>query len=102
MLSQNIKKLRDTYGVSQEEFANEFGVVRQTVSKWEHGSSVPEASILDKMAEAFDLTVDQLINDDIEDLVIKQAKSRQLRRAMDCFIDALAEEVMQQIKNRLD
>ena len=102
MLSQNIRNLRAVYGISQEEFANEFGVVRQIVSKWEHGESVPEARVLDKMAETFDLTVDQLINDDVEDMVKKQVKSRHLRKAMDSFVDALAEEAVQQIKNKLN
>ena len=46
MLSDNIKYLRKEKGLSQEDFANRLNVVRQTVSKWENGLSVPDAEML--------------------------------------------------------
>lgn len=41
MLNENIKNLRKAKGLSQEELAIKLNVVRQTVSKWEKGLSVP-------------------------------------------------------------
>ena len=51
MLNENIKSLRKQNGLSQEELANEMHVVRQTVSKWERGLSVPDSDSLIKLAE---------------------------------------------------
>ena len=46
MLSENIKTIRKSKGLSQEEFAVKLNVVRQTVSKWERGLSVPDSDLL--------------------------------------------------------
>ena len=51
MLSENIKSLRKAKGYSQEELASRLHVVRQTVSKWEKGLSVPDADMLVKIAD---------------------------------------------------
>ena len=42
MLSENIKAIRKSKGLSQQELAVKVNVVRQTVSKWEQGLSVPD------------------------------------------------------------
>ena len=46
MLKDNLRKYREQKGLSQEQLADEVHVVRQTVSKWERGKSVPDASML--------------------------------------------------------
>ena len=46
MLGENIKALRKARGLSQQELAGRLHVVRQTVSKWEQGRSVPDADLL--------------------------------------------------------
>ena len=46
MLNENIKRIRKSKGLSQEELAIKLNVVRQTVSKWENGLSVPDSSML--------------------------------------------------------
>ncbi len=61
MLSGNLKKLRKSKGLSQEELAVKLNVVRQTVSKWEKGLSVPDCEMLIKIAEAFDVSVSDLL-----------------------------------------
>ena len=50
MLSKNIKALRKAKGLSQEELASKLNVVRQTVSKWEKGLSVPDAGMVIQIA----------------------------------------------------
>lgn len=61
MLSDNIKALRKEKGLTQEEFAIRLNVVRQTVSKWEKGLSVPDAEMLQKIAEVLEVNVQELL-----------------------------------------
>ena len=51
MLNENIKALRKTKGLTQDELAIRLNVVRQTISKWEKGLSVPDAEMLQKIVE---------------------------------------------------
>ena len=57
MLKENIRRLRKDKGYLQETLAEALGVVRQTVSKWEKGLSVPDADLLEKMAELLEVDV---------------------------------------------
>lgn len=61
MLSDNIKILRKQKGFTQEELAIRLHVVRQTVSKWEKGLSVPDADTLQRLAELLEVEVRQLL-----------------------------------------
>jgi len=61
MLGENIRILRKQNGYSQETLAEQIHVVRQTVSKWEKGISVPDAEMLEKMAEFFEVSVSDLL-----------------------------------------
>ena len=65
MLNKNIKVLRKAKGLSQEELAIKLNVVRQTVSKWEKGLSVPDAGMIIQIAEALDTTVNVLLGEEI-------------------------------------
>ncbi len=64
MLSDNIRNLRKSKGYSQEELAIRLNVVRQTVSKWEKGLSVPDSDLLIKIAEVFEVSVSDLLGSD--------------------------------------
>lgn len=61
MLGENIKNLRKQKGYSQETLANQLNVVRQTISKWETGQSVPDADMLENIANIFEVSVGQLL-----------------------------------------
>ena len=65
MLNENIKVLRKAKGLSQEEIAIKLNVVRQTVSKWEKGLSVPDAGMVIQIAEVLDTTVNVLLGEEI-------------------------------------
>lgn len=67
MLKDNIKNLRKEKGLSQEELAIKLNVVRQTVSKWERGLSVPDSSMLISLAEELDTSVNVLLGESVED-----------------------------------
>lgn len=67
MLKDNIKNLRKEKGLSQEELAIKLNVVRQTVSKWERGLSVPDSSMLISLAEELDTSVNVLLGENVEE-----------------------------------
>ena len=66
MLSENIKNLRKAKGLSQEELAVKLNVVRQTVSKWEQGLSVPDSDMLLALSEALETPVSALLGETLE------------------------------------
>ena len=66
MISVNITALRKKAGLSQEALSDRIGVSRQTVAKWESGESAPDVLHCDAMAELFDVTLDALVHDDLE------------------------------------
>ena len=63
MLSENIRRLRESKGLSQGELAVRLNVVRQTVSKWERGLSVPDADLLIALSEALGQPVSALLGE---------------------------------------
>ena len=65
MLSDNIKRIRKSKGLSQEELAIKLNVVRQTVSKWENGLSVPDSDMLITLADELDTSVSILIGETV-------------------------------------
>ena len=65
MLSENIKTIRRSKGLSQEEFAVKLNVVRQTVSKWERGLSVPDSDLLISISEILETPVSVLLGETV-------------------------------------
>lgn len=65
-LSGQIRKYRDTLGLSQEELAEKIFVTRQSVSNWENGKTYPDLQSLLRLSELFSLSLDELIKGDIE------------------------------------
>lgn len=97
MLNENIKSIRKSKGLSQEELAIKLNVVRQTVSKWEQGLSVPDSSMLISISEVFETpvnillgeTVTQIKSDDmkvisekLEVINLQLAQRKELKRKM--------------------
>lgn len=67
MLNENIRNLRKAKGLSQEELAIKLNVVRQTVSKWEKGLSVPDSSMLVLLAEEMGTSVSTLLGETVQE-----------------------------------
>ena len=63
--SDKVTKLRKRYGYTQDTFAAEVGVSRQSVYKWENGTSYPEVEKLLKIARTLQITVDDLLNEEM-------------------------------------
>ena len=66
-LSEKIVRLRKARGMSQEALAEQLGVSRQAVSRWELGSALPDASNLLQLSRLFGVSADYLLNDAYED-----------------------------------
>ena len=66
MLKDNLKTLRKNKGLSQEELSVKLNVVRQTISKWESGLSVPDAEMLISISKVFETPVSEILGENIE------------------------------------
>lgn len=66
MFHKNFKAFRKDRGFSQEQMAVRLNVVRQTVSKWEQGLSVPDAEMLIEIAEVLNVSVSDLLGTEME------------------------------------
>ena len=101
MLSENIQRLRKAKGLSQEELAVKLNVVRQTVSKWERGLSVPDSDMLISISEALDASVGTLLGEGVSEpeadglsaiaeklevVNLQLARGRESRRRLVCGI----------------
>ena len=65
MLNKNIKALRKSKGLSQQDLADKLNVVRQTISKWEQGLSVPDSDLLIALSEALETPVSTLLGETV-------------------------------------
>lgn len=80
MFQENLKTLRKQRGFTQETLAERLNVVRQTVSKWEKGLSVPDAELLVKLSEILEVPVSTLLGRRIEGETEPNAVAEQLAR----------------------
>ena len=79
MLSENIKAIRKSKGLSQQELAVKLHVVRQTISKWESCQSYPDFQRLVLLSDFFGLTLDELVKDiDVQEVREKNLNSERL------------------------
>ena len=70
LLSEKIMSLRKRNGWSQEELAQQLGVSRQSVSKWESMASMPDIQKIMSMSELFGVSTDYLLKDELEELPV--------------------------------
>lgn len=75
MLSENIKAIRKSKGLSQQELAVKLNVVRQTVSKWEQGLSVPDSEMLISLSETLETPVSTLLGETITEAAAEDLKA---------------------------
>ena len=65
-LSEKLYSLRRKQGLSQEALAEKLDCSRQVISKWENGTTTPDAEMLQKYSELFGVSIDYLVKEDIE------------------------------------
>ena len=75
MLNENIKAIRKSKGLSQQELAIKLNVVRQTVSKWEQGLSVPDSDMLISISEILETPVRTLLGDTVVETEVDGLKA---------------------------
>ena len=75
MLSETIKAIRKAKGLSQQELAVKLNVVRQTVSKWEQGLSVPDSDMLISISEALETPVSTLLGETVPETEVDTLKA---------------------------
>ena len=80
MFSEDLKTIRKEKGYTQEELAIKVNVVRQTVSKWEKGLSVPDADVLSHIAEVLEVSVSELLGAKIKQEDSKNEVAEQLAK----------------------
>ena len=80
MFSDTLKTIRKAKGYTQEELAIKVNVVRQTVSKWEKGFSVPDADVLSHVAEVLEVSVSELLGAEMKQEDSKNEVAEQLAK----------------------
>ena len=75
MLNENIKAIRKSKGLSQEELAIKLNVVRQTISKWEQGLSVPDSDMLISISEVLETHVSILLGETVIESKVDDLKA---------------------------
>lgn len=98
MLSDNIKILRKKKGYSQETLAEQLHVVRQTISKWEKGTSVPDAVMLDRMAELFEVPVSVLLGGGLEVEEEQPSELNEIAQQLAVLNDQLVQQAVRRRK----
>ncbi|MDE6844554.1 MAG: helix-turn-helix domain-containing protein [Lachnospiraceae bacterium] len=75
MLNENIKAIRKSKGLSQQELAVKLNVVRQTVSKWEQGLSVPDSDMLLSISEVLETPVSTMLGENVIESEVDDLKA---------------------------
>ena len=98
MLSDNIKILRKKKGYSQETLAEQLHVVRQTISKLDKGISVPDAVMLDRMAELFEVPVSVLLGGGLEVEEEQPSELNEIAQQLAVLNDQLVQQAVRRRK----
>ena len=75
MLNENIRAIRKSKGLSQQDLADKLNVVRQTISKWEQGLSVPDSDLLIVLSEALETPVSTLLGETVAEIEADEIKA---------------------------
>lgn len=90
VFSKQLQKLRKQSGITQEQLADKLGVTAQAVSKWENGS-YPDGDLLPKIADIFDVSIDNLYGRGEEKCSFEQQVLNHMRAIADSSQDSSAE-----------
>ena len=85
---EKLVKLRKLKGITQDEFASAVGVSRQAVYKWESGQSYPEVAKLLEIKYLFNISIDDLLDENYEVILPEKKKRRRLSKEVKAQIEA--------------
>ena len=80
---EKLVKLRKLKGLTQDDFAKAVGVSRQAVYKWESGQSYPEVTKLLEMKVLFEISIDDLLDENYEVIVPEKKKRKRVSKVVD-------------------
>lgn len=86
-LAENLKKIRKDHNLSQEQLAEELKVSRQAISKWESGNTYPEMEKILQICNRFNLDINDLLNNDINEVKSEQASKNNINKYIDDFLN---------------
>lgn len=92
-LSENLKKIRKDNNLSQEQLAEELGVSRQAISKWESGIAYPEMDKIIQLCNKFELNIDDLLNKDIREIKGEEISKRNINNIIDSFLKFITDTI---------
>ena len=98
MLNQNIRNLRKAKGLSQEELAIKLNVVRQTISKWESGLSVPDSIMLVSLAKEMDTSVSTLLGETVQEECLNEGNLKNISEKLEVINLQLAKKSEMKIR----
>ena len=84
--SENLKKIRKEHNLSQEQLADELGVSRQAISKWESAVAYPEMDKIIALCDKFNLNIDDLLHKDIKEVKGEEESKKKLNNSFDDFL----------------
>ncbi|MDD2371622.1 MAG: helix-turn-helix domain-containing protein [Firmicutes bacterium] len=86
-LAENLKKIRKENNLSQEQLAEELKVSRQAISKWESGNTYPEMEKILQICNKFNLDINDLLNNNINEIKSEQESKKNLNKYIDDFLN---------------
>ena len=89
---KKLQSLRKAAGLNQEELAEELGVSRQAVSKWESGTTYPEMDKLILMTRLFKCTLDDLVNDEIKNPSVEGGEKKK-QSSVDSLLEFITKSI---------
>lgn len=92
-LSDNLKKIRKEHNLSQEDLAESLGVSRQSVSKWESGQAYPEMDKVLQICKMFDVSIDDLLNQDIKKVQKEEKSKININKYVDDFLNYVTKAI---------
>ncbi|XMB71847.1 helix-turn-helix transcriptional regulator [Mycoplasmatota bacterium WC30] len=82
-INKNLKELRAKKGITQQNLADQLYVTRQCISRWEQGKTLPDINNIEKVAEALDCSINDLVDDNsIKSLTIREAINSKKNRTI--------------------
>lgn len=91
--AENLKKIRKDNNLSQEQLADQLGVSRQSVSKWESSQTYPEMDKVLQICKMFNLNIDELLSQDIKEIKENKEEKNKINKYIDSFLSFITKSI---------
>lgn len=91
--SENLKRIRKENNLSQEQLADELGVSRQAISKWESSVAYPEMDKIIMICNKFNLNIDDLLNKDIKEVKEEEESKKRINNVIDSVLKFITDSI---------